>query len=457
MKALSPIDNGFLTGETRQTPMHVGGLVLLRPPAGTGIDNLADIYRDCISETEFRRPFDQKLVHPASRAGYPHWEKDPAFDVEYHVRHSALPRPGRYRELFALVSRLHGSLLDRTRPLWEFHLIEGLESGQFAMYTKMHHAMIDGMAGMRMLQASLSEDPDERGLPVIWSAGMNKRRPPRPEPSKMTLAIAAEAVQSQLGSIPGAVRALTHAVSSLRRPADERMALPFQSPRSSFNTRITGARRFVAQSYSMERIDQARKKLDATVNDIVLAMCSSALRRYLQDYGDGVPDQPLTAMAPVSIRPSDGDDYGNAVSAILVNLGTHIADPIRRIETIRASVNDGKALVSELTYREVLQYTMLMGGPMFAPTLLGVADRLPAFNVVISNVPGPKKPMYWNGARLEGLYPVSIVFHGSALNFTVSSYAGSLDFGITACRRSVPRVQRFIDFLEDGLKELERV
>jgi WS/DGAT/MGAT family acyltransferase len=160
-------------------------------------------------------------------------------------------------------------------------------------------------------------------------------------------------------------------------------------------------------------------------------------------------------MAPVSVRPRDSDDFGNAASAVLVNLGTHIADPVRRLETIRASVQDGKALIKELSFNEVMLYTLVMATPLVAPALMGLGSRLPAANIVISNVPGPRKPLFWNGASLEGMYPVSIVYHGMAVNITVTSYAGSLDFGIVACRRSVPRVQRIIDFLEEGLVELE--
>lgn len=457
MRPLSPVDSAFLTAETRQMPMHVGSLLLFRPPADAPPNYLSQLYRDFVSPTEFRAPFNQKLVHPAARLGLPHWDTDADFDIEYHLRHSALPKPGRYRELFVLVSRLHGTLLDRTRPLWEYHLIEGLESGQFALYTKMHHAVLDGIAGMRLLQASLSEDPDARGIPYAWSHEAELRRPPKPaKDSHLDLAKVADIVQSQLDTIPGIGRALIHAVDSLRRPRDERMALPFEAPRSPLNTNITGARRFVAQSYSLDRVDRLRKAYDASVNDIVLAMCASALRRYLQELSSGVPDRPLTAMTPISVRTKDGEEFGNAVTAVLVNLGTHIADPVKRFEAMRASMADGKSLIRDLTHAEVALLTMLFATPVMVPMVLGLTARLPAMNVVISNVPGPRQTMYWNGARLEGMYPVSIVAHGMAVNITVTSYAGSLDFGIVACRKSVPHVQRLIDFLENGLVELEQ-
>jgi len=457
MRALGPMDAGFANAETRETPMHVGGLLLLRPPEGAGPDYVREVYAEFVSTKEFRPPFDLKLVHPPERLGFPHWTTDEDLDLEYHIRHSALPRPGRYRELFVLVSRLHGTLLDRSRPLWEYHLIEGLETGQIALYSKLHHALMDGVAAMRLLQASLSEDPKVR-VPNPWSKDAARpRREAARAPDRSPFETLADATKNQLSNVSGAVRAVAKAFGARHRASDERMALPFEAPQSPLNVRVTGARRFVAQSYSLRRVDAARAVFGATVNDIVLAMCSSALRRYLEEYGGGVPEKPLTAMAPVSVRPTDSEEFGNAVSVAFVNLATHLDDPEERLKIIQASIRDGRSLIQELSFAEVTLYTALLAAPALTPTLLGLGALLPATNVVISNVPGPSKTMYWNGARLDGMYPVSIVFHGLAVNITVTSYAGSLDFGIVACRRSVPRVQRIIDFLEDGLVEIEGI
>ncbi len=455
MRPLSPVDASFLTMETRQTPMHVGSLLLFRPPAGAGRGFMEELYRTCLGVDEIRTLHGQKLVRPPSRLGRPHWDQDTELDLEYHFRHSALPSPGRYRELFVLVSRLHGTLLDRSKPLWETHIIEGLESGQFAMYAKMHHAMLDGIAGMRLLVSAMSETPEDR-KPMLWSREAEKQRQHRAPREGADLRRVADLVQSQIGSVPGVARALGRALESLRKPRDERMAIPFEAPRSALNKRISGARRFVAQSYSLERIDRIRHAYGATVNDLVLAMSASALRRYLEEFAGGVPARPLNAMTPISVRPSDGDEFGNAVTAVLVNLGTHIADPVKRLEAIRASMEDGKRLIRGLSSAEVALFTLLTFSPVIAPTVMGLTGTLPPTNIIISNVPGPKQKLYWNGALLEGLYPASIVVHGMAVNITVTSYAGSLDFGIVACRKSMPRVQRLIDFLEEGLVELEQ-
>jgi diacylglycerol O-acyltransferase len=458
MRPLGPIDTGFIAIESRATPMHVGSLLLLRPPPGAGKGYLQELYQQCINVKEFRPPFDQHLVYPASRLGLPHWDTDPDFDIEYHLRHSALPAPGRYRELFVLVSRMHGTLLDRTRPLWEYSIIEGLSSGQFALYAKMHHAQIDGTAGMRLLQASFSEDPAERNKSIMWAKGGHgwKQAEGAEPPTHRGFANVLETMGAQLGVLPNVGRAIARTMSAYQRPAEERMAAPFEGPRSPLNTKVTGARRFVAQSYSLERINRVREAFGATINDIVLAMSSSALRRYLADYAGGVPERPLTAMTPVSVRPRDADDFGNATSAVLVNLATHMDDPVRRLQTIQASIRDGRSLIKELAFNEVILYTALMSTPLMLPSLLGLGSLVTPTNIVISNVPGPRNTLYWNGAKLEGMYPVSLVYHGMAANITVTSYAGSLDFGIVACRKTVPRVQRLIDFLEDGLAELER-
>lgn len=457
MRALKAIDLGFLTLERRETPMHVGALLLFSLPDSAPPDHLRKMYEAALQE-QIRYPFNQKLAYPPSRVGLPHWVQDNDFDAGYHLRHSALPYPGRYRELFALISRLHGSLLDRSRPLWEAHVIEGLRSNEFALYVKVHHALIDGVGAMRMLQRSLSEDPARRNMPIAWSAAIeaDQRRPgAAPSPTSNDLGGAVAALGEQLGTLPGVWRALSRALHARRLPQDTRLALPFEAPQSPLNTHVTGARRFVAQSYSVERIQDVGRAYGATVNDVVLAMCASALRRYLEDFHGGAPARPLIAMVPVSVRPSDGDAYGNALTAVLVNLGTHVADPLHRFEVIRASMADAKSVIKQLSFGEVMLFTALVASPVMAPALVGLGAALPSINVVISNVPGPKAPLYWNGSRLAGMYPASILFHGMALNITLVSNTGVMDFGITACRRALPRVQRLIDFLEDGLTELE--
>lgn len=455
MKTLSPLDAGFLYLERSHQPMHVGGLHLYSLPDSapdTYISDLVDQWR----ESAFASPFNQKLVWPIRKLGQPSWVTDSEIDPEYHLRHSALPSPGRYREMFALISRLHGTLLHRDRPLWEAHLIEGVETRQFAMYTKMHHAMIDGMAGMRLLQKSLSADPNQRDMLPPWSVGRGRRERDADAPSRGALVSIAEQLQDAVGAVPGALRGVMKYADAMRDQENSGLVPPFRVPRTALNTRIGAARRFVAQSWKIDRIRAVGKALDATVNDVVLAMSSSALRTWLQNHAE-LPDQPLSCMAPVALAPRDGADIGNAVTAILCSLATHLADPTERLRAIQHSMRQGKDLLSSMTRSEINMLTMLGSLPATLPLVLGLAHRMPPFNVVISNVPGPRERLYWNGARLDGMYPVSIPMNGVALNITCTSYVDSLDFGLIACRRSVPSAQRLIDYLEDALVELEQV
>lgn len=458
MKPLSAVDASFLYMEQSNMPMHVGGLHLFNYPEGAGEDWLQQVLSGLEDASRVQPPFNRKLAQPLWRGRFPHWVKDNELDLDYHVRHSALPRPGRYRELFALISRLHSTQLHRDRPLWEMHFIEGVEGNRFALYGKMHHALVDGVSATRLFRSTMSTDPDQRDMPPMWAY---ERGGPETTVdgglSLGTLRAIADNVQSQVGAVPGALRGLVSFAGGVLKRDPHGIIAPFAAPRTSLNGPISAARRFVAQSYSMPRIKKVAKALDATVNDIVLAMSSSALRIYLLNHGE-LPDKSLTAMVPVSVRPADNQELGNAVSAIMVSLATDIADPAERLRAIQHSMGEGKSLLGTMSASEILLYTNFVALPSGLPLLLRLGGHTrPPFNLTISNVPGPRETLYWNGARLEGSYPASIVVDGSAINITVSSYADGLDFGVIACRRSMPSAQRMIDYLEEGLAELEAV
>ncbi|MDH3860982.1 MAG: WS/DGAT domain-containing protein, partial [Gammaproteobacteria bacterium] len=235
------------------------------------------------------------------------------------------------------------------------------------------------------------------------------------------------------------------------------LAVPWRHvPHTIINTQVSSARRFVAQSWSIDRVRAVSAAADVTINDVVLAMCSGALRRYLDEL-DELPEHSLRALVPVSVREKGDFDSPLAISYIIADLGTRHADPADRLEAIVESTRAGKEMLGELTSREASLYATLMQTPLFVASMMGVADWFPPVSTVISNVPGPREQLYWNGAPLIGSYPVSAVFHGFALNITFVSYHGNLDFGIIACRQTVPRVQRLIDYLEQSLTELEEI
>ena len=461
MKQLTIMDKGFLLAESREVPMHVGGVALYTVPEGVDtaefLHGMADNLRDA---TEFLPPFGDRLkTGRLGLAGPTYWEPDPSLDLDYHIRHSALPQPGRYRELFTLVSRLHATLLDRNRPLWEMHLIEGLPNRQFAAYTKTHHAAVDGARSVHIARSMLSADPDHR-LPDSplsldswkrYRAGLKRGGAGAPSDGQLRNVVEALKASYDSGAqLYGVARRITRAWTG-----DDNLLLPFlKVPTSSLNTSVDGARRFVAQSWPFDRIKAVAKAFDGTFNDAVLAMCGGALRTYLQNHAE-LPEESLKAMVPVSVRAEGDVDSSNAVAAINADLGTNIQDPSRRFAAIRESTLAGKSLYADLSPGEAQLFSLLLQTPGMLLMPLGLISRLPPFNTVISNVPGIRETMYWNGARLDGSYPASIVMDGVAMNITLSTYDQNVDFGIIACRRSMPQVQRIIDYMEDALAELE--
>lgn len=444
---MMPTDAIFLLGESREHPMHVGGLQLFEPPLGAGRGFARELHKQLTAQREFQPTFRK---HPAKFVGgiaNLGWSYDDDIDVDYHVRRSALPSPKRVRELLELTSRWHSTLLDRHRPLWETHIVEGLKDGRFAIYTKVHHALIDGVSAQKLMQRALSTDPDDPEIRAPWSLSKPKRR---------------SSPSSRLGSLAraaGSVAALAPSTVGLARAAllEQQLTLPFGAPKTMLNVKIGGARRCAAQSWSLDRIKSVKRAAGVTVNDVVLAMCSGALRYYLLEQ-NALPDTPLIAMVPVSLRTEEeADAGGNMVGAILCNLATDTDDPAQRLLTISDSMCSNKKVFSQLPRLQALALSAVNTSALALAAVPGwVASTSPPFNIIISNVPGPTQPIYYGGARLDGNYPLSIALDGQALNITLASNAGNLDFGLVGCRRSVPHLQRLLAHLESSLKDLER-
>jgi diacylglycerol O-acyltransferase len=450
MKFLTPNDQMFLLLERRNQPMHVGGLMLIRPPEGQTQQFVEEFVELAKTHTRAVAPFNQRLTY---RFGLPGWVEDTDFDIESHFFHLSLPKPGRIRELLALVSKLHSGQMDRAKPLWESYLIDGLEDGRVAVYNRIHHALVDGIAAMRMFQRSMSEDPNERGMLPFWAKASPKRQHNEPvETGTLSkLMDVLGIVKGQMGSMPTVVKEVARSVWQSRNDPD--YVSVFQAPSTPMNTRISGSRRFAAQSWSLDRIKAAGKRLNVTLNDVVMAMTASALRKYLLELNE-LPAKPLVSMIPVSLRKDDSEG-GNQVGLVLANLGTHEESPQRRLEIIHDSIETSKRRFATMTQVEIMNYLATVMGINGVNMLTGIAPSWQAFNVIVSNVPGPKNRLYFNGAHIEGVYPVSIVIDGQALNITLNSYADKLEFGLVACRRSLPSVQRLLTYLEEGLAELE--
>ncbi len=456
-KKLNPLDASWLYVESRESPMHVAGLQIFSPPPGAKPDFLQDLVAYMKGSRDLAAPWNQKLSRSALSKLMPTWVTDRDIDLDYHVRHSALPKPGGERELGVLVSRLHSHQLDFRRPLWEAHVIEGLEGGRFALYTKMHHSMVDGISGMRMMQRAMAESPKVRNLPPPWASQLPRPKPedaeapPTPESAVNAML---EGARRQMRTMPDVARGIGRLLKS---SGGDGMTVPFAAPTSVLNGRITGQRRFATQQYELARLKKLAELAGCTLNDVVLWLCSSALRRFLKE-ANALPAKSLTAGIPVNVRPADDQGVGNAISFIMATLATDVADPLKRLAVIKESTGRAKEHLQSLPRQALTQYTMLVMAPYILQLLSGMGGRTrPVFNVTISNVPGPVRPLYFHGARLEAMFPVSLLSHGQALNITCVSYDGSLNFGFTAARDTLPHMQRLAVYTGEELEELERL
>jgi WS/DGAT/MGAT family acyltransferase len=457
-KNLGALDRSFLAAERRDVMMHVGALLELSPTKGWSRDFSRELREELSRSVKVDSPWNQRLLHPDLLANpLQAWVPDEGFDIEYHVRRSALPSPGDERELGILVSRLHGTPLDFHRPPWEAHFIEGLDKKRVAIYFKVHHALIDGYTGMRLLAKSFSTDPTDTDTPLFFARPTADRAVKKKEHEDVapTFDALLAAVRDQVGVAKDIGRALVTVAQSIRGGA-QGLALPLQAPKSVLNQRISRSRRFATQQVSIERVKRLAASAGGTVNDVVLAICGAALRRFLGEQ-DALPDKPLIAMVPVNVRPKDDPGGGNAVGAILASLATNVADPRASLDAVIASTKRAKAQLQGMSKTAIMQYSALVLAPLMLSFIPGAAGRFrPAFNVVISNVPGPETPLYFRGWKLDEMYPLSIPFHGYGLNITVQSYAGSLNFGFTGCRDTLPHLQRLAVYSGEVLDQMDR-
>jgi diacylglycerol O-acyltransferase / wax synthase len=447
MRPLHPIDFIFLSLEKRQQPMHVGGLFLFQIPDNAPSTFIQDLVADIRKSKSIPiPPFNNKLNGLF-------WDEDQEFDLDHHFRHVALPQPGRIRELLVYISQEHSTLIDRAKPLWTCNIIEGIEGNRFAMYFKIHHAMVDGIAGMRLVEKSLSHDPHAKSIVPPWCVEGNRaKRLKQPKTSK---------IKNILGGIKGQVQSTPRVMYELSQTIMKDMGRnpdyvsSFQAPSSILNQRVSSSRRFAAQSFELDRLRHIAKTLGVTINDIVLAICSGALREYLLSQ-NALPKKPLIAMVPASVR-SDDSDFSNRITMILANLGTHKADPLERLQIVRRSVLNAKQRFKRMSSSQILNYSAFVYGAAGLNIVSGFMPKHQAFNLVISNVPGPREPLYWNGAKLDALYPASIVLDGQALNITMTSYLDKLEVGLTACRNALPKMQNLLTHLEEEIQRYEAI
>jgi WS/DGAT/MGAT family acyltransferase len=460
MQRLTGLDASFLYLETPSSHMHVAGLMILDPSTvdgGVDLERVKEVYG---ARLHLAPPFRRRLVEVPFGLHHPLWIEDPDFDLDYHIRGTALPSPGTPEQLATLVGRLSALQLDRTRPLWEVWVIEGLEDGNVAVLSKVHHAAIDGASGNELTVALLDLTPE-----IAQHEPEQEWQPDRVPTEVELLSYAASSLARQPVRVAKAVGKTAGAAMALRRRGREAPALappplPFTAPRTSFNTALTPRRSFAFTDISLPTAKAVKNATGCTLNDVVLALCAGALRGYLEDRGEEV-DGPLVAMVPVSVRSDDEKDaLGNRVSSMFASLATDIDDPLERLGVIHecmAEVKQQQKAIGADTLGDWAEFA--------APALAGRAARLysrtkmadrhrPLFNVTISNVPGPPFPLYSIGARMVANYPVGPIMDGGGLNMTVMSYLDRLDFGLQACPDVVDDVWSIAAGLQDAMDEL---
>jgi WS/DGAT/MGAT family acyltransferase len=490
MEQLNGLDASFLAVESANQTGHVASLMLFELDAASSELMIDAVRRKLAARVPGLAPLRRRLVEVPFGLDRPFWIDDPDFDLDYHLRHIAVPPPGSDEQLAELVARIHARPLDRARPLWEAYVIEGHESGQVALYMKVHHCAVDGVAGVELARVLFSDEPGEvasakrmtRSEPVPSSLEMLlrgvlglARRPRRIVRGALRAAQAAGrsrdvgalatasgllplAHSAGLGRVPGLYRRL-----GLSSAEDEGTALPESpAPKTPFNRSITPHRRFAWADLSLAEVKRVRKAFDVTLNDVVLAISSHALRSWLERH-EALPLDPLIAMVPVSVRAeTERGAGGNRVASVLADLASDEPDPVQRLLRIHRAMNAAKRMHATLPAQVAMEFTQFAAGVLAVqgPRVLaraGLTERVnPIFNVAISNVPGPRQPLSLSGARLAAYYPVSMLVDGQGLNITVVSYGDTLHFGLLSCRELIPDLWDLAREFSAGLEALAK-
>ncbi len=452
MPLVPAMDAVYLWGETRTSPSHVVALQIFRPPENAPDDLLDGLYSRMTDPTRLKPTFRMRPHRSVGSGGMFTWADTPDVDLTLLVRRAGLPRPGRIRELLEFVAAFHETPLERDRPLWQARLVEGLADGRFALCTKMHHSLLDGVNMGRHLLGGLSPDPADRNGTAPWIIPDAAPSPVRAAPTAgERIRDLADAVRGIASSGAPLVRAARDAVTNPVNP------LPFAAPPSILNQPVSSARRFAGDAWDTSRIRAVAREAGTTSNDVAVAMCAGALRRYLLGL-DALPESSLVAMIPVAADPTMGGEArnGNTWTAALCDLGTDAPDPRDRLERVTASIRRSRSLVSQLDPVTAAALSAVVLGGQVASLVPGLPPTpRPPFNLVISTIPGIRQTLHLDGCELTDNYPVSVVVDGQALNITMVPYVDALAFGITGCHRSVPHLQRLLVHLEESLSELE--
>jgi len=465
MDQLSPMDASFLYFETPNAPMHIGSVAIYdQSTVKGGVLGFKEILKNYESRLHMARSFRQRLVRVPLSLDHPYWIEDPDFDLEFHVRHIALPSPGDWRQLCIQVARLHSRALDTSRPLWEFTVIEGLENveglpeSSFAVVSKIHHAAIDGVSGAELTAAIHDLEPDATPPPP------KEQWLPEREPTGVELLS-----RTSINNLRQPFRLASVVAHSV--PALARVGIGFTAgklkraghvPRTRFNGQVSPHRVFDGRSFELDDIRAIKSSVEgATVNDAVIAICGGALRKYLTAYNE-LPAEPLIAMTPISVRPAKSQKAaGNMVSAMAVSIRSDIEDPLERLIAVYEATTNSKEMTNAIGAGTLADYSQFIPSTLsgLAARLysnLGLANRInPIFNTVITNVPGPQVPLYMTGARLVTQYGLGPILDGMGLIHPIFSYCGKITISFTSCRTMIPDPAFYAECIEESFEELK--
>ena len=464
MDLLEPLDVAMMAAELLSDPLHVAALLILSPPADAGPGYVDELYRDALTSTAELDPRFRRHPHVGvDTAGIWVWRSDDTIDMHNHIQRRTLPAGADSDALSKVISELHSERLDRSRPMWIAYLIDGLENGRFALYIKVHHTVVDGVAGLRMITDAMTTDPDRRSMPPLYTIAPG-------QPAERAAASRA-LIPNPFRLVRSAVNATTSSVGFVRQLAlgeistvvaglaGRNTVLPFGAPYTRFNGRLGREHAFAGTSWPKSRIRAVQNAAGVSGNDVVTAVVAGVLREWLTAHNE-LPHQSLVAICPITVRSrehtNDDDQHGNLFGLELCPLATDSADPAERLARIHRAMTWAKRQVAS----RGSNVTTLLVAPSIGSTVLlpmvPLAPRLRrGYNLSISNVPGPQADLYWNGAHLEEIYPVSTAIGGQALNVTMCSYADRVTFGYVSGRNVMPDIESLIPLTERVLVELE--
>lgn len=461
LKPMNVLDGGLLMMESPATPMHIGGVQVIKLPRGAGPDFVSRAYDEAKRFPVTGVPFNCRLAPRGGTWQLPAWEVLDHVDLDQHVFRHALPWPGGERELLELVARLNSGLLDRSRPLWEQHFIEGLAAGRYAVFTRIHHALMDGKWGMKIADETTSPDPRRRNLPPYWAVSVDddvvsaRARSPR-APELNWWGRQSQAYKGGIETVAELRKAFGRLVESFRHPRTDALVAPYTAPACLLYGKLTARRELAVVRIGLDRVRAVADASQATVNEVLCALCGASLRRYLAAR-DALPEKSLVAGMPMAMARRAGEAGGNAVINGWVWLATDLADPVERLHAVRESSRRTKELVRDMPSTTAISiYFGVVGIPFIVAQAAGAAEHVHPQNVLISNVPGPREKRYINGCLVEAEYPLSVLVPGQAMNITIVGHDRSLDVAVLVCPDLAPQPQAVSEGIEAALGELEQ-